>query len=102
MRDTPYFGAVCGRFCNRIANGKFSLDGQQYTLAPNNEPGGIKCSLHGGLKGYDKVVWRGEALVNGVEMVSLAGAGRLFREVHGGDVEGAGIVAGFGPLDLTG
>ncbi len=63
IKDTPYFGAVVGRYGNRIANGKFSLDGKDYTLATNNEPGGIKCSLHGGLKGFDKVVWRGEGLV---------------------------------------
>ncbi len=63
IKDTPYFGAIVGRYGNRIANGKFKLDGKEYQLATNNEPGGIKCSLHGGLKGFDKVVWRGEALV---------------------------------------
>ena len=63
IKDTPYFGAVVGRYGNRIANGKFSVDGKEYTLATNNDPGGIKCSLHGGLKGFDKVVWRGEAVV---------------------------------------
>lgn len=63
IKDTPYFGAVVGRYGNRIANGKFSLEGKDYTLATNNEPGGLKCSLHGGLKGFDKVVWRGEGLV---------------------------------------
>ena len=64
IKDTPYFGAIVGRYGNRIASGKFSLDEKDYTLATNNEPGGIKCSLHGGLKGFDKVVWRGEALVH--------------------------------------
>lgn len=63
VKDTPYFGAIVGRYGNRIANGKFSVDGKAYTLATNNAPGGIQCSLHGGLKGFDKVVWRGEALV---------------------------------------
>jgi len=57
IRDTPYFGAVVGRYGNRIADGKFTLDGTTHTLATNNEPGGIPCSLHGGLKGFDKVVW---------------------------------------------
>ena len=61
--NSPYLGAVVGRCGNRIAAGKFTLEGQNYTLATNNEPGGIKCSLHGGLKGFDKVVWRGEGLV---------------------------------------
>ena len=63
VKDTTYFGAIVGRYGNRIAKGKFSVDGKAYTLATNNAPGGIQCSLHGGLKGFDKVVWRGEALV---------------------------------------
>lgn len=62
IKDTPYFGAVVGRVGNRIAKGKFTLDDKTYTLALNNDPGGIKCSLHGGLKGFDKVVWQGEGV----------------------------------------
>lgn len=49
----PYFGCLVGRYANRIANAKFSLEGKEYTLAANNNGN----TLHGGLKGFDKVVW---------------------------------------------
>jgi len=68
--DKPYFGAIVGRYGNRIAKGQFSIGDQTYTLAKNNGPN----HLHGGVIGFDKVVWDAtpNASENSLELTYLA------------------------------
>ena len=70
--DKPYFGAVVGRYGNRIAAGKFTIDGAEYSLATNNGPN----HLHGGTIGFDKVVWDAHPVAgadwNGLQLKYLA------------------------------
>lgn len=60
----PYFGCCCGRYANRIGAGKFTLDGKEYSLSVNDG----KNTLHGGLLGFDKMVWDAEIVGDAVKM----------------------------------
>jgi aldose 1-epimerase len=68
LQKPPYFGALIGRYGNRIGDAKFTLDGKEYKLAANNG----KNALHGGLKGFDKVVWTPTVMNDTVPMLMLS------------------------------
>jgi aldose 1-epimerase len=68
LADRTYFGAIVGRVGNRLAKGKFTLDGQEYNIPLNN---GVN-SLHGGMVGFDKLVWTAKEVEGGVEMTLVS------------------------------
>ena len=63
LADTSFMGAIVGRYGNRIAGGRFTLDGVEYQVPVNNGAN----ALHGGPGGFDQKIWRGEAIEDGVE-----------------------------------
>ncbi len=67
----PYFGAITGRYANRIAGGRFTLDGVEYSLFKQDG----ECSLHGGEVGFDKRVWKAREIDGGVELSYSSPAG---------------------------
>ncbi len=66
-----YYGALVGRYGNRIGKGKFSLNGKNYTLELNNAPAGIPCALHGGLRGFSLRNWKVVEEIHTAEKVGL-------------------------------
>jgi aldose 1-epimerase len=71
QRNIPYFGAITGRYANRIEGGCFPLDGREVQLSQNVAPD----TLHGGFRGFDKQVWAAEAIEDGVRFHRLSPAG---------------------------
>ena len=79
----PYWGCIIGRYGNRIAAGKFTLNGVDYQLpALNNAPGGIGCNLHGGARGWDAYVWDSEPFIDADDV------GVVFKRVSADGEEG--------------
>ena len=86
IENGPYFGCLVGRYANRIAKGKFFIDGKEYTLPINNG----ENSLHGGITGFDKVIW----VPKKIEKPDMVGVELKYRSVH--------MEEGFpGNVDLT-
>jgi aldose 1-epimerase len=80
--NDPYLGAIIGRFGNRIANGKFELDGKAYQVATNNNG----QHLHGGLKGFDKVYWEIEAVGDAGDTLQLTYLSKHMEEGYPGNL----------------
>jgi len=67
-KQTAHFGGIVGRYANRIAHGSFKLDGRTYSIPKNDGDN----ALHGGIRGFDKVVWQGRQIPDGVELTYIS------------------------------
>lgn len=82
--NAPYFGGTIGRYASRIKDGKFSLEGKEYTLAVNNGSN----HLHGGIKGFDKQIWQGAIVENNSQAaVEMRLTSQHMEEGYPGNVE---------------
>jgi len=82
--SSPYFGAIIGRYGNRIAEGEFDLNGKRYELVKNNG----ENHLHGGIKGFDKVVWKANQIITkNSALIELRYLSRDMEEGYPGNLE---------------
>ncbi|HEY6293082.1 MAG TPA: aldose epimerase family protein [Terriglobia bacterium] len=82
LADNPFFGALVGRYANRIGNAKFTLDGKEYRLEANDGPN----SLHGGSKGFDKQLWKAREIPGNHPALELAYRSKDGEEGYPGDL----------------
>lgn len=83
LAKPPYFGALIGRYGNRIGNATFTLDGKEYKLAANDG----KNHLHGGVKGFDKVVWTGTVISDTLPALTLTYVSKDGEEGYPGNLK---------------